>query len=147
MKIALIISLAFISFVARGQDTTINNTVKDTTKHAVDDVYDKLFTKTEIEASYPGGEMAWQRFLVKNLRYPDDAVSNEIQGTVYVQFIVDKEGNVSDISAISGPTRGGLREEAVRMVKLSGKWTPAIQNGRQVKSLKKLPLTFKLSKG
>jgi len=106
--------------------------------------YDKTFTKVEIESEYPGGPSAWLRYLNKNFRYPDDAVNNEIQGTVVVQFIVDKEGNVSDVSAISGPENGGLREEAIRVIKKSGKWTPAVQNGRQVKSYKKQPIVFKL---
>src|ERR1700753_3893504 len=106
--------------------------------------YDKTFTKVEIESEYPGGSAAWLRYLNKNFRYPDDAVNNEIQGTVVVQFIVDKEGNVSDVNAISGPENGGLREEAIRVIKKSGKWTPAVQNGRQVKSYKKQPIVFKL---
>jgi protein TonB len=106
--------------------------------------YDKTFTKVEIESDFPGGAGAWLRYLNKNLRYPDDAVNNEIQGTVVVQFIVDKEGNVSDVQPISGPENGGLREEAVRVIKKSGKWTPAVQNGRQVKSYKKQPILFKL---
>jgi protein TonB len=106
--------------------------------------YDKTFTKVEIESEFPGGAGAWLRYLNKNLRYPDDAVNNEIQGTVVVQFIVDKEGNVSDVQPISGPDNGGLREEAVRVIKKSGKWTPAVQNGRQVKSYKKQPIVFKL---
>src|ERR1700742_548547 len=109
-----------------------------------DEDYDKTFTKVEIESEYPGGAAAWLRYLNKNFRYPDDAVNNEIQGTVVVQFIVDKEGNVSDVQAISGPESGGLREEAVRVIKKSGKWTPAVQNGRQVKSYKKQPIVFKL---
>ena len=106
--------------------------------------YDKTFTKVEIESEYPGGPSAWLRYLNKNFRYPDEAVNNEIQGTVVVQFIVDKEGNVSDVQAISGPESGGLREEAIRVIKKSGKWTPAVQNGRQVKSYKKQPIVFKL---
>jgi periplasmic protein TonB len=109
-----------------------------------DEDYDKTFTKVEIESAFPGGDAAWLRYLNKNLRYPDDAVNNEIQGTVVVQFIVDKEGNVSDVQAIQGPDQGGLREEAVRVIKKSGRWTPAIQNGRQVKSYKKQPIVFKL---
>jgi protein TonB len=109
-----------------------------------DEDYDKTFTKVEIESEYPGGTAAWQRYLNKNFRYPDEAVNNEIQGTIVVQFIVDKEGNVSDVQAISGPAEGGLRDEAVRVIKKSGKWTPAVQNGRQVKSYKKQPIVFKL---
>jgi len=99
----------------------------------------------EIESQYPGGLPAWARFLHKNLNYPEAAQQNEIQGTVLVQFIVDKEGNVSDVEAVSGPTDGGLREEAVRVIKKSGKWTPAIQNGRNVKSYKRQPVVFQIA--
>jgi len=104
--------------------------------------YDKTFTKVEIESEYPGGASAWQRYLNKNLRYPQDAIDNEIQGTVIVQFIVDKAGVVSDDEAIAGPNE--LRDEAVRVIKKSGQWTPAVQNGRQVKSYKKQPIVFRL---
>jgi protein TonB len=110
----------------------------------VEEDYDKTFTKVEIESEYPGGSAAWLRYLNKNLRYPDEAVNNEIMGTVIVQFIVDKEGNVSDVQTVGGPENGGLREEAIRVIKKSGRWTPAIQNGRQVKSYKKQPIVFKL---
>lgn len=106
--------------------------------------YEKLFTKVEIESSYPGGMPAWQRYLNKNLHVPDEAINNEIQGMVIVQFIVDKEGNVSDVQAISGPEGGGLREEAIRVIRKSGRWTPAVQNGRQVKSYKRQPITFQI---
>lgn len=104
--------------------------------------WDKTFTKVEIESDYPGGASAWMRYLNKSLRYPQEAIDNEIQGTVVVQFIVDKAGMVSDVEAISGPQE--LRDEAVRVIKKSGQWTPAVQNGRQVKSYKKQPIVFKL---
>ncbi len=106
--------------------------------------YDKTFTKVEIESQYPGGAGAWMRYLNKTFRYPEQAQSDEIQGTVMVKFIVDKEGNVSDVAVVSGPTGGGLREEAIRVIKKSGKWEPAVQNGRKVKSYKNQPITFKL---
>jgi periplasmic protein TonB len=104
--------------------------------------YDQTFTKVEIESSYPGGAAAWQRYLIKTLRYPQEAQDNEVQGAVVVQFIVDKEGTVSDVEAVSGPNE--LRDEAVRVIKKSGKWTPAVQNGRKVKSYKKQPIVFRL---
>jgi protein TonB len=107
-----------------------------------DEDWDKTFTKVEIESEYPGGAAAWQRYLNRNLRYPQEAIDNEVQGAVVVQFIVDKEGNVSEVEAISGPNE--LRAEAVRVIKKSGKWTPAVQNGRQVKSYKKQPIVFRL---
>lgn len=76
------------------------------------------------------------------LRYPAQAVDNGIQGPVMVQFIVDREGVVSEVKAISGPVE--LREEAVRAISRSGKWTPAIQNGRKVKSYKRQQIVFML---
>jgi len=108
----------------------------------VEEDWDKTFTKVEIESDYPGGQGAWLRYLQKNLNYPQEAQDNEIQGTVTIQFIVDKEGNVSDVEAISGPNE--LRNEAIRVIKKSGKWEPAVQNGRKVKSYKKQPITFRL---
>ena len=103
-----------------------------------------VFTKVEIESQYPGGQSAWARYLNKTFHYPEEAQSNEIQGTVVVQFIVDKEGVVSDVEVVSGPSGGGLREEAIRVIKKSGRWEPAIQNGRKVKSYKKQPVIFRL---
>jgi protein TonB len=100
------------------------------------------FMKIEKESEYPGGLGAWQRYLGKNLRTPDDALNNEISGTVLVKFMVDADGNVSNVEAVAGPTEGGLRDEAVRVIKKSGKWTPALQNGRYVKSYKQQPITF-----
>ena len=108
----------------------------------VEEDWDKTFTKVEIESDYPGGQAAWQRYLLKTLRYPQEAQDNEIQGTVVVQFIVDKAGVVSNVEAIAGPSE--LRDEAVRVIKKSGSWTPAVQNGRQVKSYKKQPIVFRL---
>lgn len=108
----------------------------------VEEDWDKTFTKVEIESEYPGGAAAWTRYLLKTLRYPQEAQDNEVQGTVVVQFIVDKAGMVSSVEAISGPQE--LRDEAVRVIKRSGKWTPAVQNGRQVKSYKKQPIVFRL---
>jgi protein TonB len=107
-----------------------------------DEDKDRIWTSVEIESSYPGGRTAWERFLKRNLHYPQAAQDIGVQGTVIVQFIVDREGNVSDVQAISGPAE--LRDEAVRVIKKSGKWTVAIQNGNPVPSFKKQPIGFQL---
>lgn len=104
---------------------------------------DGILVSVQIESEYPGGMSAWQRFLNRNLRYPQGAIDQGVEGFVTVQFIVDKEGNVSNVEAVSGPAE--LRAEAERVIKKSGKWTPAIQNGRQVKSYKKQPIGFRLN--
>ncbi len=103
---------------------------------------DAPFTRVEIESQYPGGLTAWAAYLNRNLTYPQDAVDKEIQGTIIIQFIVDVAGNVSDVIAVSGPEE--LRLAAINVIKKSGKWTPAIQNGQKVKSYKKQPVSFRL---
>jgi protein TonB len=104
-------------------------------------VEDDRFIPIEKEAEYPGGVQAWIRYLGKNMRAPDGALNEVGQSKVVVQFTVDKDGNVSDVVAISGPDNG-MREEAVRVIKKSGKWVPALQNGRYVKTIKVQPVIF-----
>ena len=102
------------------------------------------FLPVEIEAQYPGGESSWTRFLIKTLsNYPAEAIEKGIQGTVVVKFIVDSEGNISEVEAASGPEE--LRETAIKAIKKSGKWIPAQQNGRYVKSYKMQPITFRVT--
>ncbi len=103
-----------------------------------------IVRELDVEASFPGGPSGWLRFLNLNFHYPADAQSLRLQGTVNVQFQVSDNGSVSEVEAISGPTQGGLREEVIRLIKLSGKWVPAMKNGVPVKSYKIQPLSFKL---
>lgn len=109
-----------------------------------DSGYAKTFTKIEIEPSFPGGDSAWNRYLGKNLHYPDDAINYGVSGTVWVQFIVNTDSTIEDVHAISGPTNGGLPEEAVRVIKKSGKWVPGIQNGYWERAYVKRPIKFVL---
>ncbi len=105
---------------------------------------DKIFVGVQIESEYPGGISAWIRYLTKTLPkyYGDDLVEQGIQGRVIVQFVVDTEGNVSDVRGIEGPKElWGIAEKVIRQ---SGKWTAAIQNGHKVKSYKRQPIIFKV---
>ena len=104
-----------------------------------------IYAKVEVESTYPGGIQGWRNFLNEHLTYPKKAQKKKIEGTVVVQFIVDKDGTVSDIEAISGPDE--LKEVSTQAIKESGKWIPARQNGRAVKSYKKQPITFRLTNG
>jgi len=110
-----------------------------------DDDENKIFEKVEVEAQFPGGDMAWRKFLEKNLRGDVAGENGAPAGnyTVWVQFVVDKEGNVSDVKALT--THGyGLEDEAVRVIKKGPQWKPAIQNGRNVKAYRKQPITFQV---
>lgn len=104
---------------------------------------DKVFTKVDIPAGFPGGVQGWTEYLQKNLRYPNKAVRKSIQGVVRVQFIVDREGNISEVAALNDPG-GGLAEESVRIIKNGPKWKPAEQNGRKVIYRHIQAITFKL---
>ena len=103
---------------------------------------DSIYTTVDSVAYYPGGTRAWIRFLSKNLHYPQEAQDNEIQGTVEVKFIVDKQGYISNAVAISGPA--ALREESVRIIVLSKRWEPATVKGIAVKAYTRQSLTFRL---
>lgn len=105
--------------------------------------YDKVFTKVENPAEFPGGQDAWRRYLERSLQYPEGAQEAGIQGVVRVQFIVDKEGNISEVQALNDPGEG-LAEEAVRIIKKGPKWKPAEQNGRKVIYRHIQSITFKL---
>ena len=103
----------------------------------------KIFTKVEFEPDYAGGEKGWIDYLIKNVHYPKDAIAKKLQGTVVVEFIVDTTGKISDVKAISGPKE--LQAESIRVVKESGSWTSAMNNGRKVKAYKRQPINYKLS--
>jgi periplasmic protein TonB len=110
--------------------------------------YDQTFTKVEIEAEFPGGQGAWRKYLERNLngQVASDGGAPAGSYTVVVQFIVDKEGNISDVKAVNDPGYG-MGDEAVRAIKRGPKWTPAVQNGRQVKAYRKQPVTFLVQEG
>jgi protein TonB len=99
-----------------------------------------VFTKAEIEPAYPGGAEKWENYISNNLRYPNQAKSNNVSGTVIVQFIVDKEGRPVNVKAIDGPEE--LRAEAERLIHEGGKWIPARQNGLIVKAYVQRSIRF-----
>jgi protein TonB len=102
-----------------------------------------VFTIVEEMPSFPGGESERNKFLADNIVYPQQATENGIQGTVYISFVVDSKGNVTDVKILRG-IGGGCDEEALRVVKLMPKWHPGKQNGKQVRVLFNMPIYFKL---
>jgi protein TonB len=110
-----------------------------------EDDENKIFDKVEIEAQYPGGDAKWRQYLEKNCNGQVASDNGAPAGTytTLIQFIVDKEGNISDVRALTNHGYG-MEEEAMRVIKKGPKWTPAIQNGRQVKAYRKQPITFKV---
>lgn len=103
----------------------------------------EVFTKVEVDAKYPGN---WRSFLERNLdgQVAVDNGASPGTYTVIIQFIVDVAGNVSDVKALTN-VGNGMEQEAMRVIKKSGKWNPAIQNGREVKAYRKQPITFQVT--
>jgi len=128
-------------------DTILRETYRENmlVDRKVSPSYDEsiIFTKLEAEAEFPGGEDGWKTYLSQNLHYPKKAIKNNIQGRVLLQFEVDREGNISEIEVLN-QVDPLLDEEAIRLIKTSPPWTPGMQNGRRVKSYKKVEIEFKL---
>ena len=108
-----------------------------------EDDENKIFNKVEVEAAFPGGEAAWRNYLQKNLNgsVPTDNGAGEGTYTVIVKFVVSKDGSLSDISCESDPGFG-MCQEAIRVIRKTKNWTPAIQNGRNVNAYRRQPITF-----
>jgi len=106
-------------------------------------VEDKIFTFAEQSPSFPGGETALQKYFGKNIKYPAVALRNGVEGLVILQFVVNKEGDVSDIQVVK-KLGSGTDEEAIRVAKTLPKFAPAKQNGRPVSFRYTLPVRFGL---
>lgn len=100
------------------------------------------------KAEFIGGNEEMIKFLSENVKYPEDVLqANEkganIYGRVYVKFVVEKDGSISDVEVVRS-VHPSLDAESVRVVKLmSGKWTPATERGKPVRSMFTLPFVFK----
>lgn len=105
---------------------------------------EEIFTIVEEMPSFPGGVTAFHEYLRKNLSYSPVARKLGVEGKVFVQFVVDKEGRISEVTAIRG-IGAGLDEEAVRVVKNSPPWIPGKQRGNSVKTRVVIPINFALN--
>ncbi|MGN6194788.1 MAG: energy transducer TonB [Ginsengibacter sp.] len=102
---------------------------------------DKIFTKVEIDAQFPGGPAAWQRYVTRAIQAQLDEFTDADFGTCVVRFIVDKTGKVSDVQATT--MKGTkLAEIAVNAIRNGPNWTPAQQNGRYVNAYRLQPVTL-----
>ena len=106
-------------------------------------VEQEIFKIVEEMPSYPGGEQKLMEYVAKNIKYPQIARETGIQGRVYVNFVVEPDGSVSNVSVLRG-IGGGCDEEAMRVVKNMPKWKPGKQRGKAVRVQYMLPVNFKL---
>jgi TonB family protein len=104
---------------------------------------DRFFGGIGSSPDYPGGMEALYKFLQENMVYPKEAKENKIEGKVYVEFIVEKDGSISNITVARG-IGGGCDEEAVRVVSMMPNWKPGKENGKEAATKYILPIHFKL---
>ena len=104
-----------------------------------------IYKAVDVMPEFPGGQDAMIAYLTKNLRYPDAAMKNGIQGKVYVSFVVTKTGDISNVQ-VSQSLHPLCDAEAVRVVKAMPKWIPGKQKGQNVNVVFSLPIAFKLTK-
>lgn len=103
-----------------------------------------IYSRTEVAPAYIGGQASLEDYIVNNLQYPQDAIDNNVEGIVRVQFAVDEKGNVSNVSTIGNKLGYGLEEEAVKVVSSMPKWTPGQVKGKNVKTWRTLPINYQL---
>ena len=113
-------------------------------EEAPEEEVDEVFTIVEDQPAFPGGNAAFYKFVASNMTYPAQARRMGIEGRVFVQFVVDKDGSVTEVKAVKG-IGAGCDREAERVLNSSPKWTPGKQRGRSVKVRMVLPIIFKLN--
>jgi len=97
----------------------------------------------DVYPEFEGGMKAWAKFIQKNLRYPVNAVEDNIQGKVFISFVVEKDGSVSNVTLARG-VFGSLDEEALRVIRKSPRWKPGVQNNNAVRVRYNMPISFTL---
>jgi TonB family protein len=103
----------------------------------------EVYEFVEQMPEFPGGDAAMKNYLQANIKYPELAKESGIQGKVFCNFVVDKEGNVTNVKVLRG-IGYGCDQEALRVIKAMPTWTPGKQNGRNVNVHYNLPVFFKL---
>lgn len=173
-RLSLAICTSAILFISCNDDKSANNSTTDNTEVdtvakapvtvtkakksgkakaavAADDTKLKMekdkqgyYNRTEVAPAFNGGDAAIENFVTNNIEYPQDAIDNNVEGTVIVQFGVDENGNVSNVSTVGNKLGHGLEEEAIRVVNKMPKWKPGQVKGKNVKVWRTLPINYRL---
>lgn len=108
-----------------------------------DEMADQIFQIVEDQPTPKGGLEAFYAYIGQNLEYPDKAARMGVSGNVFVQFVVEKDGKITDVKSIKG-IGSGCDEEAIRVLEASPAWNPGKQRGMPVRVMMVLPIRFVL---
>lgn len=100
------------------------------------------FEQVEVKPEFPNGNDGLVKYLSENIKYPKKALKNGVTGKVFVQFVIDKTGKVTNVVAVRGVDKS-LDKEAVRVIKSMPKWKPGMKDGNPVKVKYTIPINFK----
>ena len=103
----------------------------------------KVFDIVEQMPEYPGGQAALFEFISKNVKYPEDAVKKKVEGKVFVTFVVDTDGKITDVSLLR-KVFPSLDAEAIRVISAMPNWIPGKQKGQVVRVKYTVPIMFRL---
>lgn len=143
MKHFLLVTFLFLSSaVFANEQLYININVNKLDTINVEN--DQVWLATEVQPVFPGGEAALITFIGTNVRYPAKAREYRIEGNVYVSFVIEKDGSVTNVKVIRG-IGGSCDEEAKRVISLLPNFIPGKQNGVPVRVQQIVPISFKLS--
>jgi protein TonB len=110
----------------------------------IDTTSEIVFSKVEVEASFPGGDEAWNKFIGDGMRNGDfDKFKKKDEGTCRIRFIVDKAGRVTNVEAMT-MKKTRLAKLAVEIIENSPRWKPAMQNGKPVNAYREQPIVFNI---
>jgi len=126
-----------------GEDVVYRITPQQGFRFPAEPDNDSIYQIVEQIPKFPGGESALMEYVSKNVAYPEEAKEKEIQGRVFIGFVVEKDGSVSNVKVLRG-IGGGCDEEAVRVIKGMPKWKPGMQKGKPVRVSYQIPINFKL---
>lgn len=112
-------------------------------KTVVSQTNQKVYDEVEQMPEYPGGMPAMIEFLQTNIKYPEDAVKQKVEGRVMVQFVVETDGSISDVH-VAKQVFPSLDAEAIRVVQTMPKWLPGREKGKVVRVKYNLPIVFRM---
>src|SRR6185312_6272502 len=119
--------------IAPAKGVTANKNVKN----------DTVYSVVETLPEFPGGMQALLTYVAKNTKYPQNAVKNKIEGKVIVNFIIEKDGSVTNVKPYRGVSPD-LDKEALRVISSLPKWKPGAQHGKPVRTAYTMPIAFQL---
>lgn len=135
------------------EDIKVNFDISNTEETKVEEIIvkaeepkeevEEIFTIVEEPAAPKGGMPAFYKYVGEKMKYPAQARRMGIEGRVFVEFVINKDGSISDVRAVKG-IGAGCDEEAVRVLQSAPAWSPGKQRGKSVKQRMVLPITFKL---